>query len=1169
MKKIIATLLLLATVLAFVFVASSCAGGGTKYEVTFDANGGTIDGSETKVIKVKEGEKITPPEAVREGYVVSGWYASKQASSKWNFDKNVVTESITLTAWWAKGAGSQPGSDCEHDYQPDQARLDDWTTATCTKNGKEYYKCTKCMMPYTKTIQALGHNNVETVYEPTCAKEGYTESKCINEGCNRGASIYNRVPATGKHDYDTDGDGRDNYEYTILPTDYTPGREIKTCKVCGGVQTFTVEPLATGFKGLFDLTIDNYLYKGETPFVNIAGFGGAAVSSYYTICVGGNINDGKLDTYWGADTLADGSQYTGDTATITFNDYFEIGAFNLIVPFYSSWELGDACYVSYDIEALVKDGENEKWIKVGEMSDKDAKASGLNGAIMLELAEPVNAKAIRAKVTHSTRYANAIIYEMEIFANTEKIQRVPESLLSEAAAKVSGKYNAYASGADALIDGDMNSAWYTDWRHANASYAILEFPSEKFVSSVQFALHAKAGRTVSLSMWVVNEANPDGAWEEIGQYAVPNKITGNTDEMQLIDVKDGTACLYTVKLEKRTSKLKLQFIKEPEYWTSYVYCFEPFTVYEKADDVDGYYECLHQSVRPKKDGVVAPTCTDAGYTVYACQSCGYELRTDATAALGHKFGDYEITLAAQGGAKGTKTSKCTVDGCTASREVLYTEAYTEATITPYYKNAPAAWVQTYDDGNYLEACRWSIEQFNKYHYRATMSMSITFADLYVAEWQEMFAQGAFDLGSHSYNHAGIYSGQISEADMLSDVDRAHYWFMNNFHGQKILTFATPNGSTSTGTANYVTNLMASGRNGGAGGYLNLISDLKAKGDWGNLNCYASKAGETEGDYVLIKDGSTGGTYKPVYETTETTDEATGETTETKTLVGFEWTDKGSYTSANFDSYTESNSGDYVLVHYIAAYGNFTGDNFGKDYKFISKSDLAKNYVYSEEEGTLVDVGTIDGSYYYDAENFRMVWVDGGSYDFDPNTRTYTFKEDGSGAYRLNHTAKGSYEKVIDELLAKGAYTVECIHSLSKETYYLGGIITSSYVSTLSKYDYLKQQGLWVCSYTQMTQYLKESLSAHVNTKEITDTSITLTLTDTQLDYMFDHALTIKVDIPDNWTNVTVMQGDKALELVTNEEYKDNMTVANCTIIDGFLYVDAVPDRGDIVITVAE
>jgi hypothetical protein len=69
--------------------------------------------------------------------------------------------------------------------------------------------------------------------------------------------------------------------------------------------------------------------------------------------------------------------------------------------------------------------------------------------------------------------------------------------------------------------------------------------------------------------------------------------------------------------------------------------------------------------------------------------------------------------------------------------------------------------------------------------------------------------------------------------------------------------------------------------------------------------------------------------------------------------------------------------------------------------------------------------------------------------------------------------------------------------------------------------------------------------------------------------MFDHAITIKVDIPDDWTSVTVMQGDKVIDLVSNFEYSDNMTLANCTIKDGYLLVDAVPDRGDIVITKGE
>ena len=1046
---------------------------------------------------------------------------------------------------------------CEHDYQP--TNTDNWISVSCIKNGMEYYSCTKCGIKTMSAISALGHNIVKSSTEPTCLNAGYIEQYCINKGCSFSVNIPT-LPATGLHNFDADGDGYVDYEYIIIPTDYTPGIEMIKCSVCSYSEEYFVDALLVDTNIIQSLPIDNYLYKNETPFHNISSFGGASVSSYYTICVGSNINDGSYETYWGADTLADGSTYTGDTATITFNKYFEIGAVRMFVPFYSSWGLGDSCYVSYDIEALVMDGNLEKWIKIGEMSDKDATLSGINGVITLELANTINAKAIRARVTHSTRYANAIIYEMEIFANVDS-KRAVGNLLDNVSASVSGKYNAYAGGAENLVDGDMSSAWHTDWRNTNNSYAILELPETRFLSAVQFAIYATSGRTVSLSIWVEDESYDDGGyWETVGEYSVPNKLN-NTDEMQVIKAGSNTACLFTVKLEKRTSKLKLQFVKEPQYWTSYVYCFEPYTVYETAVNIDSYEGCIHKNFVAIANGTVEPTCMDAGYTVYECLSCRYQIKTDATHALGHSFGEYEknaTTLSTNGCL--TETAICT-RGCGASRTRSYTETYKAAVVTKYYKNAPAAWVQTYDDGNYIDTYLWAREQFEKYHYRATASISITFASEYVSQWQELFSSGAFDLGSHSYNHMGIYSGQISESSMLSDVDRAHYWFMHNFQGQKILTFATPNGSTSSPTAEYITHLMVAGRNGGAGGYINYIDSL----NFGSLNCYASKAGETEGDFVLIKDGSTGGTYKPVYDVT--VDEETGE--ETKTLTGFEWTTVGSYTSASFNSYTESSSGEYILIHNIAANGTFTGSNIGGDYKFIKKSTLGVNYVYSEAEGTLVNVGTVNGSYYYDDENYQMKWVEGGSYDFNPNTRTYTFKEDGTGAYRLNHTAKGSYEKVIDELLSKGAFTVECVHALQPNTHYLGGMIHSSYVSTMSKFDYLKKQGLWVCSFTDITQYLKESLSAHVTTKEITDTSITLTLTDTMEDYMFDHPLTIKVDIPNDWKSVKVMQGGKEIKLVSNFEYSDDMTAAGCTIKDGYLYVDAIPDRGDIVITRAE
>ena len=164
-----------------------------------------------------------------------------------------------------------------------------------------------------------------------------------------------------------------------------------------------------------------------------------------------------------------------------------------------------------------------------------------------------------------------------------------------------------------------------------------------------------------------------------------------------------------------------------------------------------------------------------------------------------------------------------------------------------------------------------------------------------------------------------------------------------------------------------------------------------------------------------------------------------------------------------------------------------------------------------------------------------------------------------GTYKLVKTTVGSYESYIDKIVENNAWTVECLHSLGS------GSIHSSYDSTISKFDYLKVKGVWACSYNEIVQYRRQYSNSQVNLVEQTDSRIEVSLTDTVDNVMFDHALTIKIDIPDNWTNVVVKQGDRVIEQVTLAEYKDDMTKVNCTISDGYIYVDAYPDSDNITI----
>ena len=83
--------------------------GQTVYTVTYDANGGKFgDGKDTKAVTVPYGrtiEQASRPDASYTGKVLNGWYEKLgddyYSDKPWDFDKDVVTEDITLRAAWS------------------------------------------------------------------------------------------------------------------------------------------------------------------------------------------------------------------------------------------------------------------------------------------------------------------------------------------------------------------------------------------------------------------------------------------------------------------------------------------------------------------------------------------------------------------------------------------------------------------------------------------------------------------------------------------------------------------------------------------------------------------------------------------------------------------------------------------------------------------------------------------------------------------------------------------------------------------------------------------------------------------------------------------------------------------------------------------------------------
>ena len=385
--------------------------------------------------------------------------------------------------------------------------------------------------------------------------------------------------------------------------------------------------------------------------------------------------------------------------------------------------------------------------------------------------------------------------------------------------------------------------------------------------------------------------------------------------------------------------------------------------------------------------------------------------------------------------------------------------------------------------------------------------------------------------------------------------------------------------------------MASARNGGNSKYFyNLIDELKTNGygqsalvgsitvdpetgeviftqeittstglptwistrrAWGNMNSYISKSDQTEGPYVYVsKDGKIASQkYKKVTQL-PVIDEATGEQKvdengnlvwETLSTPVYEATN-GGY-DYNGGAYTfNENGGTHSLI------------KLPNTYVYVANDELNKNYVYDSESNRLKDFGITEGTYRYVElrdESGKLLdnyfeWVEVGSYDLVNGE--FVFRNDDNGQYKMNHTSLGSYEKGINELLSVGGMTIECLHEIGQ-----GGTIWSTYTSTNSKFTYLNQTGIWVCSNTELVQYMKEQIYSTIETISRSENEVVFNLTDTLDDIMFNYALTVEVDVDDSWTaeNITATQNGESLEFFVK---------------NGYVYVNAVPDRGHVVIS---
>ena len=80
-------------------------------------------------------------------------------------------------------------------------------------------------------------------------------------------------------------------------------------------------------------------------------------------------------------------------------------------------------------------------------------------------------------------------------------------------------------------------------------------------------------------------------------------------------------------------------------------------------------ESEYEHTHDYKTEVIAPTCTEKGYTSHTCTVCGDNYKDTYVDALGHNFGDWKVTKPASCTEKGEKTRYCSRCDAFETREV--------------------------------------------------------------------------------------------------------------------------------------------------------------------------------------------------------------------------------------------------------------------------------------------------------------------------------------------------------------------------------------------------------------------------------------------------------------------------------------------------------------------
>jgi oligosaccharide reducing-end xylanase len=144
-----------------------------------------------------------------------------------------------------------------------------------------------------------------------------------------------------------------------------------------------------------------------------------------------------------------------------------------------------------------------------------------------------------------------------------------------------------------------------------------------------------------------------------------------------------------------------------------------------------------------------------------------------------------------------------------------------------------------------------------------------------------------------------------------------------------------------------------------------------------------------------------------------------------------------------------------------------------------------------------------------------------------------------------------FNKAASAMRTKG-WVVFLIHALDGES----GYSPTSSAQLRGALDSLKARAetYWVASFVNVVRYIKERNSVSVKEIAASDSAVSVRVTDTLPDSIYNYPVTIRRPLPSNWSSASLTQSGKNIS-------------AQIVVENGakYLLFDVVPDNGDIVV----